>query len=29
MLFDFENDLYGPSKDLNGNPVATPSLYDC
>ena len=28
MLFDFENDLYGPSKDLNGNPVATPSLYD-
>jgi SecD/SecF fusion protein len=28
MLFDFENDLYGPSKDLNGNPVATPGLYD-
>jgi SecD/SecF fusion protein len=28
MLFDFENDLTGPSKDLNGNPVATPSLYD-
>jgi len=28
MLFDFENDLAGPSKDLNGNPVASPSLYD-
>jgi preprotein translocase subunit SecD len=28
MLFDFENDLTGPSKDLNGNPVATPSLYE-
>jgi SecD/SecF fusion protein len=28
MLFDFENDLYGPSKDINGNPVATPSLYE-
>src|SRR5712671_3448605 len=28
MLFDFENDLTGPSKDLNGNPIATPSLYD-
>jgi SecD/SecF fusion protein len=27
QLFDFENDLYGPSKDANGNPVATPSLY--
>jgi SecD/SecF fusion protein len=27
MLFDFENDLTGPSKDLNGNPIATPSLY--
>ena len=24
MLFDFENDLTGPSKDVNGNPVATP-----
>src|SRR6185437_2046967 len=24
QLFDFENDLYGPSKDANGNPVATP-----
>jgi SecD/SecF fusion protein len=28
MLFDFENDLTGPSKDINGNPVATPSLYE-
>jgi SecD/SecF fusion protein len=28
MLFDFENDLTGPSKDLNGNPVATPGLYE-
>jgi SecD/SecF fusion protein len=28
MLFDFENDLTGPSKDLNGNPIATPSLYE-
>jgi len=28
MLFDFENDLTGPSLDLNGNPVATPSLYE-
>jgi SecD/SecF fusion protein len=28
MLFDFEQDLTGPSKDVNGNPVATPSLYD-
>src|SRR6266446_6899168 len=28
MLFDFENDLVGPSRDPNGNPVATPSLYD-
>src|SRR6266404_2028505 len=28
MLFDFENDLTGPSKDPNGNPIATPSLYD-
>ena len=27
MLFDFENDLTGPSKDLNGNPVAAPALY--
>ena len=27
MLFDFENDLTGPSKDINGNPIATPSLY--
>jgi SecD/SecF fusion protein len=27
MLFDFENDLTGPSADVNGNPVATPSLY--
>src|SRR5881398_234446 len=24
MLFDFENDLAGPSADVNGNPVATP-----
>ncbi|HEV7133063.1 MAG TPA: protein translocase subunit SecD [Gaiellaceae bacterium] len=28
MLFDFENDLAGPSKDLNGNPVASPALYE-
>jgi SecD/SecF fusion protein len=28
MLFDFENDLTGPSLDLNGNPVASTSLYD-
>src|SRR5438067_6801781 len=28
MLFDFENDLAGPSADVNGNPVATPSLYE-
>jgi SecD/SecF fusion protein len=27
MLFDFENDLAGPSRDVNGNPVATPTLY--
>ena len=27
MLFDFENDLTGPSVDANGNPVASPSLY--
>jgi SecD/SecF fusion protein len=27
MLFDFEFDLTGPSTSLNGNPVATPSLY--
>jgi SecD/SecF fusion protein len=27
MLFDFENDLTGPSLDVNGNPVATPGLY--
>ena len=27
MLFDFENDLAGPSKDVNGNPVAAPTLY--
>ena len=27
MLFDFENDLTGPSHDANGNPVATPTLY--
>ena len=27
-LFDFETDLAGPSIDANGNPVATPSLYD-
>src|SRR6476620_10043271 len=27
MLFDFENDLTGPSIDANGNPVATPTLY--
>ena len=28
MLFDFENDLTGPSMDANGNPVATPALYE-
>jgi SecD/SecF fusion protein len=28
MLFDFEADLKGPSRDANGNPVATPSLYE-
>ncbi|HEY2073190.1 MAG TPA: protein translocase subunit SecD, partial [Gaiellaceae bacterium] len=28
QLFDFENDLTGPSTDANGQPVATPSLYD-
>ncbi|MGH3140936.1 MAG: hypothetical protein ACRDQE_14480, partial [Gaiellales bacterium] len=28
MLFDFENDLTGPSKDLNGNPIASPTLYE-
>src|SRR5947199_10872125 len=27
MLFDFEADLTGPSKDSNDNAVATPSLY--
>jgi len=27
MLFDFENDLTGPSRDANGSPVASPSLY--
>jgi len=27
MLFDFENDLTGPSLDVNGDPVATPTLY--
>jgi len=27
MLFDFENDLTGPSRDVNGNPVAAPSLW--
>src|SRR4029078_3147156 len=27
MLFDFENDLTGPSIDGSGNPVATPGLY--
>jgi SecD/SecF fusion protein len=27
MLFDFENDLTGPSIDSNGNPVASPTLY--
>src|SRR5205085_7805586 len=25
MLFDFENDLAGPSADVNGNHVATPT----
>jgi SecD/SecF fusion protein len=28
MLFDFEHDLTGPSLDANGNPAATPSLYE-
>ena len=28
MLFDFENDLTGPSVDVNGNPVAATSLYE-
>src|SRR5437764_865878 len=27
MLFDFENDLIGPSIDANGNPIAQPALY--
>jgi SecD/SecF fusion protein len=27
MLFDFESDLTGPSKDANDNPVATPTLH--
>src|SRR5579862_7326420 len=27
QLFDFEADLVSPSRDLNDNPVATPSLY--
>ncbi|HKT44169.1 MAG TPA: protein translocase subunit SecD, partial [Gaiellaceae bacterium] len=27
QLFDFENDLTGPSTNANGQPVATPSLY--
>ncbi|MHB8469941.1 MAG: protein translocase subunit SecD, partial [Gaiellaceae bacterium] len=27
LLFDFENDLAGPSRDVNGNPVASPTLY--
>jgi SecD/SecF fusion protein len=27
MLFDFENDLTGPSIDGSGNPVASPALY--
>src|SRR5438067_3406408 len=27
MLFDFEADLTGPSKDSHDNAVATPSLY--
>jgi SecD/SecF fusion protein len=27
MLFDFENDLTGPSVDANGNPIAAPALY--
>ena len=27
MLFDFEADLTGPSLDVNGNPVAQPTLY--
>jgi SecD/SecF fusion protein len=27
MLFDFENDLTGPSVDANQNPIATPTLY--
>ena len=28
QLFDFENDLTGPSAGANGQPVATPGLYD-
>jgi SecD/SecF fusion protein len=28
QLYDFENDLVTPSIDANGNPVATPSLFD-
>jgi SecD/SecF fusion protein len=28
MIFDFEHDLAGPSKDAQGRPVATPSLYE-
>jgi SecD/SecF fusion protein len=27
MIFDFEPDLSGPSKNANGQPVATPTLY--
>jgi SecD/SecF fusion protein len=27
-LFDFENDLVNPSRSANGQPVASPSLYD-
>jgi SecD/SecF fusion protein len=27
QFYDFENDLTGPSKDANGNPVATGSLF--
>jgi SecD/SecF fusion protein len=27
MMFDFEADLTGPSRGVNGAPVATPSLY--
>ena len=29
MLFDFENDLTGPSIDANGNPIAQPALTGC